>query len=282
MVVLQTSPTPHAAHAAPAAPQEEFVSEAYGSHAPLEVQQPFGQDAELHTHCPVVVLQASPAGHAAHVAPPAPHDEFDSPDRASHVPVDVQQPAHDPPPHVQTPLEHVCPVLHARQAAPLVPHSLDDCPVYATQVLPLQQPLGHEVASHTHWPVALLHSCPEPQAAHAAPPVPQEALDSAAYASHVPVDVQQPFGHVLASHEHVPRVVSQRPFEQEVHAAPPVPHCEAVWEEYGTHVLPLQQPLGQEAALQTHCPVVVLHCWPEAHAAQAAPLAPHELFVSDA
>ncbi len=98
-------------------------------------------------------------------------------------------------------------------------------------MLPLQQPLGHEVASHTHWPVVLLHSWPEPQAAHAAPPVPQEALVSDAYASHAPVEVQQPFGQVFASHEHVPFVVSQRPFEQDVHAAPPVPHCDPVCEE---------------------------------------------------
>ncbi len=47
-------------------------------------------------------------------------------------------------------------------------------------------------------------------------------------------------------------------------------------------MFPLQQPLEHEVAVQTHCPVVVLHCWPAAHAAQAAPLAPHELFVSEA
>ncbi len=92
------------------------------------MQQPLGQEVELQTHCPLVVLHASPAGQAVHVAPPAPQEEFDSPDSASQVPVDVQQPAQDEPPHVHTPLEHVCPVLHARQAAPLVPQSLDDWP----------------------------------------------------------------------------------------------------------------------------------------------------------
>jgi hypothetical protein len=44
-------------------------------------------------------------------------------------------------------------------------------------------------------------------------------------------------------------------------------------------VLPLQHPLGQELALQTHCPVVVLHCCPPLHTTHAAPPAPHaELF----
>ena len=46
------------------------------------------------------------------------------------------------------------------------------------QVEPLQQPAGHEVASQTHWPVVVLHSCPVPQAPHAAPPTPQVPLVS--------------------------------------------------------------------------------------------------------
>ena len=40
--------------------------------------------------------------------------------------------------------------------------------------------------------------------------------------------------------------------------------------------MPLQQPLGHEAASQTHCPLVVLHAWPDAHAAHAAPPEPQE------
>jgi hypothetical protein len=44
--------------------------------------------------------------------------------------------------------------------------------------------------------------------------------------------------------------------------------------------LPLQQPCGQEPALQTHCPVLVLHCWPDAHAMQVAPPIPHMELVS--
>ncbi len=71
--------------------------------------------------------------------------------------------------------------------------------------------------------------------------------------------LQQPLGHVVASHEQVPLVVSHRPLPHEVQAAPPAPHCDVDSEEYATHVAPLQQPLGQELALHTHAPVVVLH-----------------------
>ncbi len=70
---------------------------------------------------------------------------------------------------------------------------------------------------------------------------------------------QQPPGHVVLSHEQVPLVVSHRPFEQAAHVAPPVPHCAAVSEAYGTHVVPLQQPPGHEVESHTHVPVVVLH-----------------------
>jgi hypothetical protein len=82
--------------------------------------------------------------------------------------------------------------------------------------------LGHEVASQTHCPFVLLHSWPVPHAAHAAPPVPHEPVDSEAYGSHV-VPLQQPM------HEPPPQL--HVPFEQESplphapHAAPPVPHC---------------------------------------------------------
>jgi hypothetical protein len=87
---------------------------------------------------------------------------------------------------------------------------------------------------------------------------------------------------VVALHAHVPVVVSQAPFGQEAQAAPAAPHSPADCAEYGTHVLPLQQPFGQDVASQTHCPVVVLHSWPVAHAAQLAPAAPHDPPFSDA
>jgi hypothetical protein len=47
-------------------------------------------------------------------------------------------------------------------------------------------------------------------------------------------------------------------------------------------VLPLQQPVGHDAALQTHWPVAMLHCWPLTQAAHAAPAVPHALLVSEA
>jgi hypothetical protein len=101
-------------------------------------------------------LQAWPAGHAPHAAPPFPQELFDSLVSASQLPPAVQQPAQEPPlPHVHAPLEHESPVPHAPHAAPPVPHSEVDCDPYGTQVLPLQQPPGQEVALHTHWPLAL-------------------------------------------------------------------------------------------------------------------------------
>ncbi len=91
-------------------------------------------------------------------------------------------------------------------------------------MVPLQQPMGHEAASQTHCPVAVLHSWPAPQGAHAAPLAPQEVLLSAEVASHVPVGppLQQPLGQVLASQAQVPVFVSHSPFVHVELAAPPV------------------------------------------------------------
>ena len=93
----------------------------------LPLQQPPGHEVASQTHCPVVLLHSWPVAHAAQLAPPAPHDEFDSLESASHVALPLQQPEHDPPPHVHVPLEHASPLPHALQVAPLVPHSLDVC-----------------------------------------------------------------------------------------------------------------------------------------------------------
>jgi hypothetical protein len=128
-------------------------------------------------------------------------------------------------------------------------------------VLPLQQPSGHELASQIHWPVLLLQAWFVPHAAQLAPPVPHDPFDSAAKASHVPVvpPTQQPFGHVVPSHEQAPWLVSHRPFAQDTQAAPPFPHNEADSEAYGTHAAPLQQPLAHEVELHVHRPVVMSH-----------------------
>jgi hypothetical protein len=61
---------------------------------------------------------------AAHAAPPAPHEAFDSEAYGSQAPLAVQHPfGHDTPlqPHVPL-LVHTWPVPHPVQAAPPVPH----------------------------------------------------------------------------------------------------------------------------------------------------------------
>ena len=93
--------------------------------------------------------------------------------------------------------------------------------------------------------------------------------------------MQQPFGHDVASQAHRPVVLSHSwPDVHAVQLTPPVPHELFDSEAYGSHVSPLQQPLGHEAVSQTHCPVVVLHVLVAGHALQAAPPAPHDEFDS--
>jgi len=90
------------------------------------LQQPLGQDVASQTHWPVLLSHSWPVGHPPHATPPAPHEAFDSPVSGSHV-EPLQQPAHEPPPHVQAPLEQASPLPQDPQAAPAVPHSLVDC-----------------------------------------------------------------------------------------------------------------------------------------------------------
>jgi hypothetical protein len=177
-VVSHRWPAPQPPHAAPLWPHEPLPSEAYGTQV-LPLQQPAGQDVASQTHCPVEVLHRWPELHAAQVAPDAPQAPLVSPTSGLHVPP-LQHPAHEAPPQLHAPLEHACPDAQAAQAAPAVPHPFADCRPKATQVLPLQQPFGHEVASHTHWPLLLLHSRLAPHAAHVAPPVPHDEFPSEA------------------------------------------------------------------------------------------------------
>ena len=93
-------------------------------------------------------------------------------------------------------------------------------------MLPLQQPFGHELASQTHAP-APLHSCPVAHAAQAAPPAPQDELDSFESASHDP-PLQHP-PHDVPPQLHAP-LAQAWPEEHALHAAPPVPHSEAFCE----------------------------------------------------
>ena len=113
---------------------------------------------------------------------------------------------------------------------------------------------------------------PDPHAAHAAPPVPQDVFDSLASASQVP-PLQQP-AHELPPQSHSP-LEHACPDAHALHAAPAVPHCELDCDPYDTQVVPLQQPPGHEAASHTHVPLA-LHAWPWPHEAQVAPDVPHD------
>jgi hypothetical protein len=66
----------------------------------------------------------------------------------------------------------------------------------------LQQPIGQDVGSHVQTPD--LHSLPEPQEAHDAPPVPHALPDCAAGRTHLPVESQQPFVQVMELHPAAP------------------------------------------------------------------------------
>src|SRR5579872_4739132 len=175
--VLHSWPGPQDEHEAPPVPHDPFDCEAQGSHVPvLPLQQPMPHEFESQTHCPLPVLHSRPEAHPLQAAPLLPHEVFDSLDSDSQLDP-LQQPAHDAPPHEHAPPEHVCPPPHGAQAAPPVPQEPVDCAVYVSQFVPLQHPMGHEVASQMHWPVVVLHSCPEAQPPHMAPPVPHEVLD---------------------------------------------------------------------------------------------------------
>jgi hypothetical protein len=118
-----------------------------------------------------------------------------------------------------------------------------------------------------------LHAWPDPHAVQAAPPVPQEPLDSAAYGSHVPALVQQPLGHEVASQTQVPvSVLHSCPVAQALQTAPPAPHDPLFSLPSGSQVTPLQQPV-QEVPPQVQSPAA--HSSPGAHAEHAAPPAPH-------
>jgi hypothetical protein len=78
--------------------------------------------------------------------------------------------------------------------------------------------------------------------------VPHEALDSLAYASHVPLapPLQQPLGQIVPLQPQPALELVQPLFAgHAAHVAPPVPHWALVWLPQGTHVLPLQQPFEQ-------------------------------------
>ena len=269
----------------------QYVVDVPGSHV-LPLQQPSGHEVGLQTHCPEAVSHAWPESQAAQASPPVPHAATESDPPETHVlplqhPVehDVALQMHWPAVESVPVVSHAWPETQAVQAAPPVPHSLSFSLAYATQVSPLQQPEGHDVALQMHWPavgsvLVVSHVCPWEQVVHAVPLAPHSALDSPVRSTQVS-SLQQP------EQREPPQVhapfAQDWPEEQAAQAAPSLPHSELVSPLSGTHELPLQQPEEQEVALQTHSPVEVLHSWPEAQAAQAAPPVPHwPFFCADA
>ncbi len=242
--VLHPSPAcPQVVHVPPAVPQAAGVCVSQT----LPLQQPFGHDASLHTHCDPT--HACPVVHAA-------------PDPQLHVP----------------PLHPSARVLeHCVHCAPPEPQSAAVTDV--VQTVPSQHPPGHELSSHTQalfthsWPavqagplphwhrpvvehpsaVVLLHSL------HDSPPVPHAASDGWLHVG----PVQHPLVHVSTHPEQRPSPVQVCPDGQEPQTLPPVPH--AVIRLPGWHDSPLQQPEGQPMPSHTHLPP--RQCCPDAHAA---------------
>jgi hypothetical protein len=206
--VVSHSALPHAWQAAPPVPHSEADSLEYGTHV-LPLQQPFGHDTASHTHCPVVGLHSWPAVHAAHAAPPVPHDMADSCAKGWHLPAAVQQPfGHDVASHTQLPVpSHSRPAAHALHATPAAPQdelvSADGC----SHVPPAVQHPAHALPPQVHAPSE--HDSVPPQAAHATPPVPHALLVCEVKGTHAPVALQHPLGHEVGLHAHCPVAVSQ-------------------------------------------------------------------------
>jgi hypothetical protein len=169
-----------ALHAAPAEPHWLALCEAKPTHvAPL--QQPPGHAVGSQWHVPLAVLQLSPAPHARHPAPPAPHEVFDWLAYGTQT-LPSQQPfGHEVASQTHAPLVvlHSRPDAHARHTTPPAPHDPVDSPERASHVVPLQQP-AHADPPQVHVPAVVEHVCPEPHGAHAAPAVPHWAAVSEA------------------------------------------------------------------------------------------------------
>jgi hypothetical protein len=88
----------------------------------------------------------------------------------------------------------------------------------------------------------------------------------------VPVAVQQPFGHEVASHTQCPLPLHSCPLGQAVQASPPAPHEVLDSLDRASHVLLLQQP-GQVVPPHVHAPWE--HVLPVVHVPHAAPPLPH-------
>jgi hypothetical protein len=74
--VSQATPLPHATHAAPPVPHWLADCDEYGTHAPLAVQHPWGQDVASHPQPAAPLKHSCPDAHDPHAAPPVPQDAF--------------------------------------------------------------------------------------------------------------------------------------------------------------------------------------------------------------
>jgi hypothetical protein len=247
---------------------------------------------------------STPSPQVVSVAPVGVHEQV----ALAPLPVQVELPTHAAwVPHRQAPPVHrlALVALQAVQVAPAVPQAA--VVGVATQVLPLQQP-AQVVGSQTQVPA--WHFCPVPhfaappqvhtpaalqpsawvalQAEHAAAPVPQLAVVGGVVQV---VPEQQPVLQLVESHTHEPDTqcwpaahtaplphlqappaqVSARTGSHALHWAPAVPHCAAVVAV--TQLEPLQQPLGQLAAVQPAHTWLVQVC--PLHDAQVVPPMPH-------
>jgi hypothetical protein len=278
----------------------EHVSPAEGvQHAPVNESQtcPTGHEPPLHTQRALVHVGVVPV-QSRHAAPPVP--QLALPD-VMHVLL-LQQPL----PHEVASHTHWCAVVHSWPIAHVpqltvcphefvkLPHA-KPLPVHVSvlvQHVPLKQiaPPAQELNVHWHVP-PLPHVGVVPvHAVHPPPPVPQKPLFGCI--SHV-VPLQQPLGHDVESHTHVPLVESHRwPAGHDVelhthppvalhvgfvpvhamHAAPPAPQVPLLSPASCTHDVPEQQPLHCDPP-QVHAPFE--HDWPLTHGAQAAPALPH-------
>lgn len=278
------------------------------THAPFKQICPTPQGWPLpHAHAPEVQLSAFLEEQTVQAFPPVPHVAVPG---VSHV-APTQQP------FGQVALQPVHALFtqfslgpHWPHADPPVPQAVVEVP--GRHVVPEQHPLGHDEPLHTHAP--LTQACPAPQGAplphlhapavqrsltadaqtaHAPPPVPQEPVD---WGSQMPF-LQQPPGHDVPlqmqapleqtcpiaqtgpePQPHVPPVQeSARVASQAMHVAPSVPHVEA---DGVTHVVPMQQPPGQEPlAPDVHVHLPLTHACPAPHGEplphEQAPIAEH-------
>jgi hypothetical protein len=234
------------------------------------------------------------ASHVEHPAPPVPHDvvvgvvqtfPLQHPAGQLFVSQTHWPPTHScpaphgaPPPHAQAPTVQRSAFVgsHAPHAPPPLPHC--EALVDVTHVFPTQHP-AHVVAHPAQLP--LMQASPGLHVWHALPFAPHaDVLGD----THAPLASQQPFGHDVASHTHLPPrhscpAAHGRPLPQvqmpPVHesdfvasqaeqAAPAAAHAFAA---HGVQTLPLQQPFVHDVASHTHAPPT--QACPGAHARPA-------------